>query len=81
MLLLKKIYEYWRPKNATSANNESYEYNYKDPRWPAHHKLAFNEQVRAPYLLVYTQRLRRPSETQRQQGFPEFIFKFTKKNI
>ena len=53
--LLKKIYEEWRPKNATMSSNESYEYNYKDPEWPEHYSLAFNEQVRAPYLLVYTQ--------------------------
>ena len=78
--LLRKIYEDWRPKNAKSTNNYDYEYNYKDPRWPENYKLAFNEQVRAPYLLVYTQRLRRPSKTQKEYGFPEFIFKFTKKN-
>ena len=77
--LLKKIYEDWRPKNATS-NGYNYEYNYRDPRWPENYKLAFNEQVRAPYLLVYTQRLRRPSKTQKEQGFPEFIYKFTKKD-
>tara|TARA_B100000212_G_scaffold9771_1_gene7250 strand:- start:157 stop:1068 length:912 start_codon:yes stop_codon:yes gene_type:complete len=75
---LRKIYEDWRPKNATS-NGYDYEYNYRDPRWPEDYKLAFNEQVRAPYLLVYTQRLRRPSKIQNQHGFPEFIFKFTKK--
>ena len=78
--LLKKIYEEWRPKNATMSSNESYEYNYKDPEWPEHYSLAFNEQVRAPYLLVYTQRLRRPSKTQEEKGFPKFIYKFTKKD-
>ena len=31
--LLKDMQEDWRPKNATSANNESYEYNYASPRW------------------------------------------------
>ena len=78
--LLKKIYEEWHLKNAIIASNDKLmNLIIRDPDAPAHHKMAFNEQVRA-YLLVYTQRLRRPSETQRKQGFPEFIFKFTKKD-
>ena len=42
--------------------------------------MAFNEQVRAPYVLVYTQRLRRPSLHQKTQGFPDWIYNFTKKD-
>ena len=45
--LLKKIYEEWRPKNAIMASNDKHEFNYRDPRWPAHYKMAFNEQVKS----------------------------------
>ena len=40
--------------------------------------MAFNEQVRAPYVLVYTQRLRRPSLHQKANMFPDWIYNFTK---
>ena len=42
--------------------------------------MAFNEQVRAPYVLVYTQRLRRPSLHQKANMFPDWIYNFTKKD-
>ena len=42
--------------------------------------MAFNEQVRAPYVLVYTQRLRRPSIYQKIKGFPDWIYNFTKQD-
>ena len=61
------------------ASNAYGEFNYSDPRCACSLYHLTNKKI-SPYLLVYTQRLRRPSETQKKQGFPEFIFKFTKKD-
>ena len=83
--LLKKIYEEWRPNNAKLSNNESYEYNYRNPRWPVNYSLAFNEQVRAPYLLVYTHQPDFKTKSQldsqyNKSGNLEKIFKDKKSN-
>ena len=71
--LLKKIYDRWRKKQERPRVHR-----YDPDNNLPYPDMQFNEQVRAPYLLVYTQRLRRPSEEQLKRGFPEFVYKFTK---
>ena len=72
--LLKKIYDKWRKKQFRPRVRK-YEPDSSDIPYP---DMQFNEQVRAPYLLVYTQRLRRPTLNQKKRGFSEYIYKFTK---
>ena len=71
--LLKKIYDKWRKKQFRPRVHR-----YDPDNNLPYPDMQFNEQVRAPYLLVYTQRLRRPSENQKKRGFAEYIYKFTK---
>jgi len=63
---LKKIYEEWKQ----IVNKKEYNYS----KWK---NVEFNEQVRAPYLLVYTKRLRMPTKKQIEKGFPSYIFEFS----
>ena len=74
--LLKKVYDRWR-KRQERPRVRKYEPDSSDIPYP---DMQFNEQVRAPYLLVYTQRLRRPTLNQKKRGYPEYIYKFTKKD-
>lgn len=62
---LKKFYDEW-----------SYEIKVNKVR--NKNLVEFNEQVRAPYLLVYSQTSRQPSKKQIEQGFPSYIFNFVK---
>lgn len=68
--LLKKYYDEWRNYIITDGKKPKL----KDI------DIEFNEQVRAPYLLVYKQRNRVPTEKQKLKGFPSYIFNFVKDN-
>ena len=69
-VLLKKIYENWRERQKLPKV-------YKKSNFQDYKDMQFNEQVRAPYLLVFSQRLRRPSPSQVKRGFADYIYKFT----
>jgi hypothetical protein len=64
---LKDIYGEWKKV----VNSEEYSYS----KWK---NVEFNEQVRAPYLLVYTKKERLPTKKQIEKGFPSYIFEFQK---
>ena len=71
--LLKKIYDRWR-KRQWRPRVHKYE---PDSTGIPYLDMQFNEQVRAPYLLVYTQRLRRPTENQLKRGFADYIYAYS----
>ena len=68
--LLKSLYDEWRERQLKGVN--------RGLKGKTFGGLLFNEQVRAPYLLVYTQRLRRPTDKQKEQAYPSDTFGYTK---
>ena len=66
--ILKKFYDEWRSIWLTGDNE----------RWNEFRKdvgIDFNEQVRAPYLLTFTKRDRKPSQKQLNNNFHSWVFR------
>lgn len=61
--LLEEIYEEWKKSRENQNNVERVNRKYKE--------FGFNDQVRAPYLLVYYQRPGYPTEKQKNLGYNE----------
>jgi len=61
--LLEEIYEEWKKSRKNQDNVEKVDRKYKG--------FGFNDQVRAPYLLVYYQRPGYPTEKQKNLGYNE----------
>ena len=67
--ILKARYDEWRELSIKGENKE------ENHKWRNEYGLNFNEQVRAPYLLAFTQRLREPTEIQKERGYMPWIWK------
>ena len=61
--LLEEIYKGWKSKRESMRNNIKIKSTYKG--------FGFNDQVTAPYLLVYYQKPGYPTEKQKQLGYKE----------
>lgn len=70
--LLEEIYEGWRNKRESQRNGIKLGGNYEG--------FGFNDQVRAPYLLVYYQRPGLPSQKQIKQNYKEKIIAYSDKS-
>lgn len=66
--ILKSRYEEWRQLHMKNDNAEEMH------KWRNEYGLNFNEQVRAPYLLAFTQRDRVPTETQKERGYMPWVY-------
>lgn len=64
---LKSRYDEWRDLTIKGNNEEM-------QKWRNEYGLNFNEQVRAPYLLAFTQRHREPTETQKERGYMPWVW-------
>jgi hypothetical protein len=67
--LLEEIYEEWKKSRETQRNGEKIGGKYKG--------FGFNDQVQAPYLLVYYQRPGYPTEKQKNLGYNEKIISYS----
>ena len=67
--LLEEIYEEWKKSRENQRNGEKIGGKYKG--------FGFNDQVRAPYLLVYYQRPGYPTEKQKNLGYNEKIISYS----
>ena len=67
--LLEEIYEEWKKSRENQRNGEKKGGKYKG--------FGFNDQVRAPYLLVYYQRPGYPTEKQKNLGYNEKIISYS----
>ena len=66
--ILKARYDEWRELSIKGENKE------ENHKWRNEYGLNFNEQVRAPYLLAFTQRLREPTEIQQERGYMPWVW-------
>lgn len=64
--VLKELYLEWRETYLTQNSAALRKFREK---W----NIGFNEQVRAPYLLSFTKRIKDPSDTQKKRGFSKFM--------
>jgi hypothetical protein len=65
--ILKDRYNEWRDLTI-KGNNEEIQ------KWRNEYGLNFNEQVRAPYLLAFTQKYREPTSTQAERGYMPWVW-------